>query len=306
MPRQQSQQAGLPRRSPRPHPWARTPGAPSEQPLPLSTRPQVDARGRGGGGAASRRGRAHARAGGAPAHRGEGAAAPSCGTRAARSSSPPPAPRCPLKRGRGPRRQTCWSLPAPPLCPTAPPSTAARGVPVEPRRRHRHAAGAAQRALFVRALLPPAHSGRAGGGGWRPCLPAVRARPCARGRARAQQRSQRRRPGAPLASGAGLAPHWRARPTPAFAGSCLPARLQPLRHTHSRTHTQGWRAAAAACHTHPCPQPPPPPPPSAPVPRVQDTFFKQLRSAPDGWSLMCEYFGRGLLNHTSASQPAGQ
>lgn len=38
----------------------------------------------------------------------------------------------------------------------------------------------------------------------------------------------------------------------------------------------------------------------------RDTFFKQLRSAPDGWSLMCEYFGRGLLNHTSASQPAGQ
>jgi hypothetical protein len=34
---------------------------------------------------------------------------------------------------------------------------------------------------------------------------------------------------------------------------------------------------------------------------LQDSFFKQLRTAPDGFSLVAEYFGRGLLNHTSVS-----
>ncbi|GAB4818399.1 hypothetical protein N2152v2_005445 [Parachlorella kessleri] len=33
----------------------------------------------------------------------------------------------------------------------------------------------------------------------------------------------------------------------------------------------------------------------------KDTFFKQLRSAPDGFSLVADYFGRGLLNNTSVS-----
>ncbi len=37
-------------------------------------------------------------------------------------------------------------------------------------------------------------------------------------------------------------------------------------------------------------------------PTLQDSFFKQLRSAPDGFALVAEYFGRGLLNHTSVSQ----
>lgn len=35
-----------------------------------------------------------------------------------------------------------------------------------------------------------------------------------------------------------------------------------------------------------------------------DAFFKQLRAAPDGFSLVAEYFGKGLLNNTSVSQPA--
>lgn len=33
----------------------------------------------------------------------------------------------------------------------------------------------------------------------------------------------------------------------------------------------------------------------------QDAFFKQLRTAPDGFSVVAEYFGRGLLNNTSVS-----
>jgi hypothetical protein len=31
----------------------------------------------------------------------------------------------------------------------------------------------------------------------------------------------------------------------------------------------------------------------------KDAFFKQLRSAPDGFGLVAEYFGRGLLANTS-------
>ena len=58
-----------------------------------------------------------------------------------------------------------------------------------------------------------------------------------------------------------------------------------------------------------CNQPPPhpvlppcPPALSLPFPLLpQDSFFKQLRTAPDGFSLVAEYFGRGLLNHTSVS-----
>lgn len=38
---------------------------------------------------------------------------------------------------------------------------------------------------------------------------------------------------------------------------------------------------------------------------LQDSFFKQLRSAPDGFALVAEYFGRGLLNNTSVSQQQG-
>ncbi|PRW51086.1 vacuolar -sorting-associated 11-like protein isoform A [Chlorella sorokiniana] len=37
----------------------------------------------------------------------------------------------------------------------------------------------------------------------------------------------------------------------------------------------------------------------------KDSFFKQLRSAPDGFALVAEYFGRGLLNNTSVSQQQG-
>ncbi|PSC75564.1 vacuolar -sorting-associated 11-like protein [Micractinium conductrix] len=33
----------------------------------------------------------------------------------------------------------------------------------------------------------------------------------------------------------------------------------------------------------------------------KDTFFKQLRAAPDGFSLVAEYFGKGLLNATSVT-----
>lgn len=46
-------------------------------------------------------------------------------------------------------------------------------------------------------------------------------------------------------------------------------------------------------------------PPLFPYLWLQDSFFKQLRSAPDGFALVAEYFGRGLLNNTSVSQQQG-
>ena len=58
---------------------------------------------------------------------------------------------------------------------------------------------------------------------------------------------------------------------------------------------------AAAAHRLPPSLPFLPPPP----PLRQDSFFKQLRSAPDGFALVAEYFGRGLLNNTSVSQQGG-
>ena len=32
-----------------------------------------------------------------------------------------------------------------------------------------------------------------------------------------------------------------------------------------------------------------------------DAFFRQLKAAPDGFGLVAEYFGKGLLNNTSVS-----
>ena len=36
----------------------------------------------------------------------------------------------------------------------------------------------------------------------------------------------------------------------------------------------------------------------------QDKFFTQLKSSADGFNVIAEFFGRGLLNNTSASAPA--
>jgi len=38
--------------------------------------------------------------------------------------------------------------------------------------------------------------------------------------------------------------------------------------------------------------------------RAQDKFFTQLKNSADGFSVIAEFFGRGLLNNTSASAPA--
>jgi hypothetical protein len=39
----------------------------------------------------------------------------------------------------------------------------------------------------------------------------------------------------------------------------------------------------------------------SPLRTPQDSFFKQLRAAPDGFGLVAEYFGKGLLNNTSVT-----
>jgi len=63
---------------------------------------------------------------------------------------------------------------------------------------------------------------------------------------------------------------------------------------------RGGKGAAQRCPPHPLRFSPAARPPAC----LQDTFFKQLRTAPDGFSLVADYFGKGLMNHTSVSTSA--
>ena len=42
--------------------------------------------------------------------------------------------------------------------------------------------------------------------------------------------------------------------------------------------------------------------PGCPLP--QDKFFTQLRNSADGFGVVADFFGRGLLNHTSVTAAA--
>lgn len=44
--------------------------------------------------------------------------------------------------------------------------------------------------------------------------------------------------------------------------------------------------------------------PNIPHLPYQDRFFTELREAPDGFSVVAEHFGRGLMNMTAASLAA--
>ena len=125
-------------------------------------------------------------------------------------------------------------------------------------------------------LLLLQHAGRPGRAA---AVPAVRGGAPQDRRAAAQQPRQRRRQGARRgAPRRVLRVGWGVWKTPCSSSRAqrplLPTSLTPLLTRPSPTHTP-------TC--------------------LQDAFFKQLRTASDGFGLVAEFFGKGLLNNTSVS-----